>query len=1063
MTPLKAFTWNLFYSSRVRRLNWILPMILVASTGHSQTADTFDPAVGSSSSTFVYAVAPQPDGKVLVGGTFLSVAGQTRYFLGRLDTDGTADLSFNPVYTSISSDVRCISVQMDGKILLGGYFTQICGQPRNHIARLNGDGNLDTPFNASADSHINSIVLQPDGKILVAGTFTNLDNQTHPYLGRLQADGTLDASFNPSFDGGVSAVALQPNGAIVVGGGFSNVNGQPASGICRLNTDGTLDTNFIATANSYVWTVAVQSDGKIVAGGAFTNLDGQVAAMLGRLNPDGSLDASFSLQYNRNLSSVALQTDGKILLSGLGAAAGLVSMTNLLRLNADGTLDTNFIAATVGGVYALGLQPDGRLLVGGHLTQIGGLNRTNFGRLINTDTAAQSLSFDGSTITWMRGGTSPEIPSATFEVSIDGTNWLGVGSGTRIPGGWQLTGLSYASNINVRARGMVTGGYLNGSSWPVQTIAGPPIILTQPVSQIVLTGQVATFSVVAAGTEPLSYQWQQNGTNLPGASTASFVITNAGANNAGGYALVVSNSFGSLTSSVATLVLAGLATASSFVANVPGGTIQAIAIQPDRKVLVATADPFQPGHLARYNPDGSRDSAFYLTGNTAVNAIAIQEDLKILIGGNFNVFNGQPSAGLCRLNPDGTTDPAFTGGTGGQVFCLALQADGKIIVGGSFTNVNGQAQTNLARLNSDGTTDPSFTASVAGNVYCITIQQDGNILVGGTITSVNGHTANSLGRLHPDGTIDSTLGPNAALGTVFAVGVQLDGKIIVAGMLRAVAGLPRQLIGRINLDGTGDTTFNPAAAGSFSTGWIQALAAQADGKVLIAGNFSFSVPIPGGQSVNNLGRLNSDGSFDYAFKPLFSGSIQCLALQPDGSALLGHTIGSSGLVRVANTYASTQVQAVDNSGVTWLRGGTAPEIWRASFAASTNGVDWNNLGEGTRIAGGWRVNTASIPASATIRARGFVLGSGISGSFFESLAFLRGLSIQPTDDRFGTDSGPFGFNIIGSPAQTAIVEASGDLMSWSAIYTNASGIIPLYFSDSAWTNMPSRFYRVRSL
>src|SRR5947209_6706449 len=94
--------------------------------------DGFDPNANGN----VYVVVVQPDGKILIGGTFTTVLGVARNNIARLNPDGTLDTAFNP---NANSYVGSIAVQADGKILAGGTFngaSSIGGQPRNHIARL---------------------------------------------------------------------------------------------------------------------------------------------------------------------------------------------------------------------------------------------------------------------------------------------------------------------------------------------------------------------------------------------------------------------------------------------------------------------------------------------------------------------------------------------------------------------------------------------------------------------------------------------------------------------------------------------------------------------------------------------------------------------------------------------------------------------------------------------------------------------------------------------------------------------------------------------------------------
>jgi hypothetical protein len=82
----------------------------------------------------------------------------------------------------------------------------------------------------------------------------------------------------------------------------------------------------------------------------------------------------------------------------------------------------------------------------------------------------------------------------------------------------------------------------------------PPVITAQPKDQSVLLGGTANFHAEVTGTPPLNYQWRREGTNLPGAS-AAFSVTNVQAAHAGGYQLLVSNAYGSVTSAVARLTV----------------------------------------------------------------------------------------------------------------------------------------------------------------------------------------------------------------------------------------------------------------------------------------------------------------------------------------------------------------------------------------------------------------------------------------------------------------------------------------------------------------------------
>jgi uncharacterized delta-60 repeat protein len=330
--------------------------------------------------------------------------------------------------------VYSLAVQADGKILVGGEFTTLGGQPRHHLARLNADGTLDPTFNPGAGNpqtvdRVYSLAVQADGKILVGGRFRTLGGQSRLNLGRLNADGTLDPTFNPGASWTVYSLAVQADGKILVGGNFTRLGGQPRACLGRLNADGTLDPTFNPRAEGgnspFVDSLVVQADGKILVGGRFRTLGGQPRDSLGRLNADGTLDTSF---YPK-------------------------------------------VGIFAPHVHCLVVQADGKILVGGEFTMLGGQPRDNLGRLNNTAPATQSLRYDGVTITWLRGDTSPKVWRTTFDYSTDGVFWTSLGDGIRIPGGWQLTGVALPVDGTLRARGFATGGRDNASSGFVESLA----------------------------------------------------------------------------------------------------------------------------------------------------------------------------------------------------------------------------------------------------------------------------------------------------------------------------------------------------------------------------------------------------------------------------------------------------------------------------------------------------------------------------------------------------------------------------------------------------------------
>jgi processive 1,2-diacylglycerol beta-glucosyltransferase len=267
--------------------------------------DGFNPGADG----MVLSLAPQPDGGILVGGAFGVVAGQTRRGLTRLTPTGAADPGFDAgVGGGGNPSVYTMTVQPDGKIVLGGGFLAVGGTARGRIARLNPDGTLDGGFavGSGADNYVLALARTSDGSVLIGGDFGAVGGQTHARLARFGPDGKLDPAFNPAANYRVHCLAVQPDGGIIVGGWFGQLTGLARGAIGRLWPDGSLDAGFNPEATggpnqqgTAVHCLAVQPDGKIVVGGDFTRLAGQGRARIGRLNPDGTLDEGFTPRLHR--------------------------------------------------------------------------------------------------------------------------------------------------------------------------------------------------------------------------------------------------------------------------------------------------------------------------------------------------------------------------------------------------------------------------------------------------------------------------------------------------------------------------------------------------------------------------------------------------------------------------------------------------------------------------------------------------------------------------------------------------------------------------------------------
>jgi uncharacterized delta-60 repeat protein len=276
----------------------------------------------------VFDVDIQTDGKIIVGGAFSTYSDNTGSYtsngIARLNSDGTFDTTFNNGGTGFDNYVSSVKIQSDGKILCGGLFTVYndinSNWNTNYMIRLNTDGTADLDFigdNYGFNGDVRSISIQNDGKILVGGGFTSYSDSATTFdvnfLCRLESNGDFDTSFVNSisygFNDTVETLAIQSNGKILVGGPFDTyIDGTGSyysSFIARLNSNGTYDTSFLDGVGTYgffgdksVSDIKIQNDGKILVGGAYDLYEDETGSynMMGisRLNSDGTFDTSFN-------------------------------------------------------------------------------------------------------------------------------------------------------------------------------------------------------------------------------------------------------------------------------------------------------------------------------------------------------------------------------------------------------------------------------------------------------------------------------------------------------------------------------------------------------------------------------------------------------------------------------------------------------------------------------------------------------------------------------------------------------------------------------------------------
>lgn len=572
----------------------------------------------------VHTIAIQPDGKIIIGDN-----GR----LYRTLTDGVLDPTWTlnspqvsePTFTSnyANREIKTIKVLSNGKILVGGQFEEAFNSTnRRDLVRLNADGSLDSTFYGwgfrtvtNYREGVSSIVVLADDKIIIGGDFTRWSNDLNTVITtpkcilRLNSDGTLDQSFTSflSFSNDyddsnyIKDIKMTLDGKLICVGSINSYNGIAVNNIVRIDTNGNRDTTFHNICkgfNGRVTKILQQPNGKILASGLFSMYNGSTRDRLVRLNEDGSLDESFEAKcyeyiadYNQ-ISDLALQADGKILITSPGRFFNGQAGGSFLRLNSDGSLDTSFVSLTPGNYGLYGSYTCVRVQPDDKILTVGRTSNDNIIKRFNQD--------------------------GTIDTTFNFTTYTNCNEIALQPDGKILFSYHTGTGVNNYKMGrLLSDGQIDANFNAPTTTPGVTNFTLQP------DGKVLCFSDVVGG--HAVFRLNING----GLDT--------------GFSFPSSQSYQSENT--------------------------AYSLLPDGKILMGVrlfSSLGFPNYLIRRNPDGSADTTFDIGsgfangityGPTVIETISdidVDNYGRILVGGAFRLFDGQPENAFVRLRPEGS-------------------------------------------------------------------------------------------------------------------------------------------------------------------------------------------------------------------------------------------------------------------------------------------------------------------------------------------------------------------------------------------------------------------------
>ena len=802
----------------------------------------------------------------------------------RFDIAGSLDTTYSPL---VVGTVSKVITQPDGKLLIAGTFTSVSGHPTVNLARLLANGDVDTSFavsGATLPSDLRTLAATADGAVYV-GVGANVTakytyvNGAYKYvlewpklLYKFSSSGVADVAFSPVFSiaGAVASgsarfaisidcLMLTGTGDIIAGGTFTMVNGTGRTCLAKLSPAGILDSAYapeVANTSSFppyssegasVYSLADAGGDRLYVGGAFTSVGGVSRKYVARLDSLGAVDPAFnppisiSLGGSSNVvTDLAVDSSGRVLVAGsfYFVFSGESSpRRNMVRLDGSGVpTEGVFDSSSTADIQAL---PGGGYWVSKSGTSwSGGELQFPVSRFLDNGTKDSSFSFD------LRRR-KPSLNSLQPVSVVPGRGVLVTNMWMREAGGLETGSLAL----------LLPSGQVDPSFQPsVVPSTGVKTSLVLPDGRILIGGY---FSTVGGLPRPNLALLEPDGSPVPGfdlgsgpSGTVDFLrLMPTGRILVGGTFTSIN---GELAKDVALLDLTALNATGNLVIEeileARYGTETAYfnvlaivkeALVGGAVILPINADtmggdpaPGQTKRLTvRFRSNRGERSAKFSGGstlslpNTAWDSRLIDpafksahtetlfledaagmSDGRILLLGSFSTFAGYPIKNLIRLRADGSVDTGFQPSSYFSFFypdMVRVSPTDQIYIGAFNLGLTGSsAYRSIYRLTSSGGNDSSFAcpAFLDSWVYAILFPPGGGLLCGGSFGSTDTGERKNLARLTETGAVDTRFDAgNSTDSWIYGMALEGPDRLWVGGSFGNVQGVARDGVALMRL------------------------------------------------------------------------------------------------------------------------------------------------------------------------------------------------------------------------------------------------------------------------